>query len=440
MNKHNNICFIDNFQRTPIFEELSTRLNKKNVYWITLNKNVFNSLRENFSEKNILYLKKFVNKKSTNFIKEKKINEIYLSDRILRENGLLGLNFLKNIESNIYDFINKNKIKLIIGEFTWGHELITFRIIKNNKLNCKYLNIQPLRIPYTRSGFFTEEDQKILINLYNKKDNKKFDQKKYNIEVKKRSKKNVNLILKKSLKIFNKNFFHEEDIFYIPKLKKIITNIEYIKNILFYKLIKKEKEVIDKNKFNILYALQVQPEAGSDVKSRYYENQENLILNIYKSLSNNSHLYIKEHNAAIGLRNIEFYKNIKKYPNIFILDENYNVNKKLKKFNLIISQAGTIAYESAMKNITSFTFANCFFNKLKNCHKINIEDLKNCINLEELLKSKNKDNKNKLSVKNFKKFVHQRSFEGIISNTITNPKILDKKNIEILSNEINKFI
>ena len=51
MNKHNNICFIDNFQRTPIFEELSTRLNKKNVYWITLNKNVFNSLRENFLEK-----------------------------------------------------------------------------------------------------------------------------------------------------------------------------------------------------------------------------------------------------------------------------------------------------------------------------------------------------------------------------------------------------
>ena len=166
---------------------------------------------------------------------------------------MLGLNFLKNIESNIYDFINKNKIKLIIGEFTWGHELITFRIIKNNKLNCKYLNIQPLRIPYTRSGFFTEEDQKILINLYNKKDNKKFDQKKYNIEVKKRSKKNVNLILKKSLKIFNKIFMRRYILY--SKKKKTITNIEYIKNILFYKLIKKEK-VIDKNKFNILYALQ----------------------------------------------------------------------------------------------------------------------------------------------------------------------------------------
>ena len=170
-----------------------------------------------------------MNKKSTNFIKEK-INEIYLSDRILRENGLLGLNFLKNIESNIYDFINKNKIKLIIGEFTWGHELITFRIIKNNKLNCKYLNIPRLLEYLTQDQVFTEEDQKILINLYNKKDNKKFDQKNIILKLKK-DQKNVNLILKKVLKFLIKNFFHEEDIFYIPKLKKIITNIEYIKNI-----------------------------------------------------------------------------------------------------------------------------------------------------------------------------------------------------------------
>ena len=67
MNKHNNVCFIDNFQRTPIFEELSTRLNKKNVYWITLNKNVFNSLRENFLEKYSLFKK----------ICEQKINKFH---------------------------------------------------------------------------------------------------------------------------------------------------------------------------------------------------------------------------------------------------------------------------------------------------------------------------------------------------------------------------
>ena len=61
---------------------------------------------------------------------------------------------------------------------------------------------------------------------------------------------------------------------------------------------------------NILYALQVQPEAGSDVKARYYENQKELIFNIYKTLGNNACLYIKEHNAGVGLRNINFYKRL----------------------------------------------------------------------------------------------------------------------------------
>ena len=440
MNMHNNVCFIDNFQRTPVFEKVSENFDKKNTFWITLNKNVFKSLKENFLEQNILYLNKYTKKKHIRFKNEKKLNEIYLSDRILREKGKLGLHFLINIESNIFKFIKKNKIKLIIGEFTWGHELITFRIIKNNNLNCRYLNIQPLRIPYSRSGFFTEEDQKTLINIENKNIKKKFDQKKYNLEVKLRSKKKIQNMLKLPLKIFNRNFFDRSDIFYISKINKILKNLKLIKNSFFYKLIKKEKEIINKQKFNILYALQVQPEAGSDVKARYYENQKELIFNIYKTLGNNACLYIKEHNAGVGLRNINFYKRLLKYPNIFILDENYDTNKGIKNFNLIISQAGTIAYEAAIKKITSFTFANCFFNKLKNCHKINYEDLKNCKNIESLLTLKNKDNKNKLSIKDFKKFASKRSFEGIISNTITNPKILNENNIKTLSNEIYKLI
>ena len=110
-----------------------------------------------------------------------------------------------------------------------------------------------------------------------------------------------------------------------------------------------------------MYALQVQPEAGSDVKARYYENQKELIFNIYKTLGNNACLYIKEHNAGVGLRNINFYKRLLKYPNIFILDENYDTNKGIKNFNLIISQAGTIAYEAAIKNNHVIDISKLFF-------------------------------------------------------------------------------
>ena len=64
MNMHNNVCFIDNFQRTPVFEKVSENFDKKNTFWITLNKNVFKSLKENFLEQNILYLNKYTKKKT----------------------------------------------------------------------------------------------------------------------------------------------------------------------------------------------------------------------------------------------------------------------------------------------------------------------------------------------------------------------------------------
>lgn len=64
MNMHNNVCFIDNFQRTTVFEKVSENFDKKNIFWITLNKNVFKSLKENFLEQNILYLNKYTKKKT----------------------------------------------------------------------------------------------------------------------------------------------------------------------------------------------------------------------------------------------------------------------------------------------------------------------------------------------------------------------------------------
>ena len=154
MNKQETICFIDNYDRTPIFEKVSKYFELENVFWITLNSNVHDNLKKKFKEKNILYLNYSDESEINNFIRENKLHEVFLSDRFLRNKGDIGFNFLKNIEFSIYNFIKLNKIKVIIGDFTWGHELLTHRIIKNNNLDCKYFNIQPLRYHITDLAFF----------------------------------------------------------------------------------------------------------------------------------------------------------------------------------------------------------------------------------------------------------------------------------------------
>ena len=434
------ICFLDNYDRTPIFKKVSKYFKYENVFWITLNSNIYHNLKKDFKKENILYLNHLTTNEFNNFEKEKKLNEIFLSDRILRDKGEFGYNFLKKIEGKIYNFIISNNIKIIIGEFTWGHELLTHRIIKNNSLNCKYFNIQPLRYPYNRSGFFFNESQNEIYKITdNIKQSLDFNNKSYSINEKKKSKNQFLKILQLFLKLFKKDFYNKEDILFVSKFSKIKKNINIFINSINYKILKKRYSLLDGNKFNILYALQKQPEASADVKSRYYEDQDKLILNILKTIPSECDLYVKEHNAAIGLRNVKFYKKILKYPNVYLLDHEFDLNKNLGSFDLVVSQAGTVSYEAAIKNIPSFTFADCFFNRLKNSFKINFEDLKNCENIKQLLDVKISENKNKLSLIDFEKFLIERSFLGNIVGVNDNPEVLSDDNIKKLANEIKKL-
>jgi hypothetical protein len=436
------ICFIDNFHRSEIFIKLSNKFsNLDNIYWITANKFFYTKNKEKF-KKNILYIDQFKAERSNFFNKEKKINEIIFSDRILKNNKK-SIEIFSNIENQLYNFIKKNKIKIIIGEFTWGHELLINRILKNNpKLLCKYYNIQPLRIPYNRSAFFINEKQNQLLLLPKiKKNNTSI---KFSIKQYKKIIKNKEMYKKLYfLKIFKKNYFHKNDIFYISKFEKIKLQIKIIINSFLYKkLVVRENEIIKKNnKIKVaLFALQKQPEAGIDVKSRYSENASQLIENIYKTLPRNWILCIKEHKVAIGFRNIFFYKQFTKKPNIFFLHEDFDISKKIKNFDLVITQAGTIAFEAALKNITSMTFADCFFNKLKNCFKINNFDLEKCTNIEELILALNNKQKKKLDLKKFSKFLSKRSFEGIVSDSVTDPDILNKNNIDKIYENIKSIL
>lgn len=436
------ICFIDNFHRSEIFLKLSNKfLNLDNIYWITANKFFYLKHEKKF-KKNILYIDQFRIEKVNFFNREKKINEIIFSDRVLKNNHR-SIEIFSNIENQIYKFIKNQKIQIIIGEFTWGHELLVYRILKNNpKLQCKYFNIQPLRIPYNRSAFFMNEKQNQLLLL--NKNKKNIPKIKFSI---KHYKKIINFkeIHEKLhfMKIFKKNYFHKNDIFYISKFEKIKLHIKIMINSICYKnFVKKEKKITKKNnKTKIaIFALQKQPEAGVDVKSRYSENVSQLIENIYKTIPSNWILYIKEHKVAIGLRNFFFYKQFVNKPNIFFLHEDFDISKNIKNFDLVITQAGTVAFEAALKNITSMTFADCFFNKLKNCFKINNFDLEKCANIEELISSLRNSQKKKLDAKNFSRYLSRRSFEGTVSDSITDPDVLSEKNLDKIYEEIKNIL
>ena len=65
------------------------------------------------------------------------------------------------------------------------------------------------------------------------------------------------------------------------------------------------------------------PESTTFVKAPFYVNELGIIEQISKSLPIGWKLYVKEHQAMVGERDLSFYKAVKKFPNVKLVAFNY---------------------------------------------------------------------------------------------------------------------
>jgi hypothetical protein len=441
-----NICFVSNFTKTYVFNAVAQQLQKNykcNIFWIVVNQKYKLYLESHYDTNSILYIHKGLPNHNSKHIGEYKLNEIVYNDRFFSKNIEEGLSFLKTIQTPIYDFIKKNEITHIFGEATWSHELLINRITKDKKeLNCKFLNPNVVRLPNDRFTFFSNEkedmdiDEKIdyeklgfpLIKLQKQEYIKAFDEiiaKSYSLKVK----------LARATRFFTKVNIEKND----PSLPYKINQrfVRGTKQEIYrstYKLLNKINiEDIGEREF-VFYPLHVQPEASIDVMGKYYNNQWQNIINIWKLLPNNWILIVKEHSNGIGDRSLKFYKKIAALPNVFIISEKTNSHELIKKCKAIFTVSGTVGYEAALMQKTAFTFAPMFFNKLQYCHKITLEDFSNFNNLFDLIEFKNSTNNQKMDLQSFSNFIYFNSYEGTWEPL--DEKVLTEKNIENLANSI----
>lgn len=116
----------------------------------------------------------------------------------------------------------------------------------------------------------------------------------------------------------------------------------------------------------IYYPLHSQPERAISIASPYCTNQVEIITHIAKSLPVNYQLFVKDHPIMDlkGGRNISFYKQIMKLPNVKLLHHNTNREKLLKGCSLVITITGTTGLEAAFYNKPTITFGKTPYSKL----------------------------------------------------------------------------
>ena len=122
--------------------------------------------------------------------------------------------------------------------------------------------------------------------------------------------------------------------------------------------------------------LQLEPEMSHTLFAPFYNDQLWVIKQTARSLPMRFKLYVKEHPAMFGFRTRKFYQQLKKIPNVKLINPETPSFGITNNARLIIAITSTTAWEGELLKKPVITFGNVFFNILPMVKKCTaIEDL-----------------------------------------------------------------
>ena len=152
------------------------------------------------------------------------------------------------------------------------------------------------------------------------------------------------------------------------ELYRKITNplLFYLK----YQKAKKYYKTADFSEKFVYFPLHYQPEASTIVCAQKYEKQLYFIDSWAKSIPADTKLYVKEHYAVLGHRDLNFYKELKKYPNVVLIDPWESSRKLMEHAQAVTTLTGTAGWEAMLLRKPVFIGGNIFFDKAPGVIKV----------------------------------------------------------------------
>ena len=125
-----------------------------------------------------------------------------------------------------------------------------------------------------------------------------------------------------------------------------------------------------------LFPLHAEPEEKILIKSQFFADQLCVIKNISQSLPVEMDLLVKEHSTMklLGWRDLDFYKKILEMPNVKLIHPSVSIDNLIQNSSIVITIAGTTAFEAAFHKIPSIVFTNVIFSALSCVFTVKILD------------------------------------------------------------------
>lgn len=461
-----NICFSSVFFKTPFFLDIGRSLELKghDVFYMCPSKCWMDWLKSKGVENNkILDQSLAVNNESLpnrEDVKNELANtekrlgytvcNMIITDRLLRHwDEKHSIDYLLKLYSLIKKFLKKNNIDVVIGEATAANDLLTSLI--SDEMGTKYYSPHTVRIPDDRFAFFEGRYQKELVK--NKKPLEHEEAiawaeayiKKFREELPKpsywflnNSKPSFKLawVAKFVKKVKEEIQFGKKDPTRFSLKWLVKKRLSEVKNSFYLKRVDFLEEPVSNEKI-VVFPLHKQPESSVDVLADFHSDQLCLIRQISRSIPITHKLYIKEHSNALGDRAPDFYKEIRKLPNVRLISPYYDSYALLEKASLIITISGTMAFEAGLFNKPAITFSNLFFCDLPSVSFCsNVDDLPSLVASKIEYKPGGEDS----DIVQFMAYLYENSYPAIFTDVKTNSKVLEVGNVKKVVEAIEKIL
>lgn len=117
----------------------------------------------------------------------------------------------------------------------------------------------------------------------------------------------------------------------------------------------------DLNEKFFLYPLHFQPEYTTSVLATYYTDQATTVNNIAFALPFPYKLYVKEHPSSPGTRENLFYEEIKKLPNVVLIDSRAKIQDLVRRSAGVITLSSTVGMEAAFLGKPVYVLGRVFY-------------------------------------------------------------------------------
>lgn len=438
------VCFVANYSKTEFFGAIARELIRSGIgiCWISVNERLHHWLRERFGSAHLLLIDTRCADRPFPARGEYKINELIYGDRALRHAPALGRRYLVNIQQPVYDFLAAERPRFVFGELTWAHELLIRRLIAQSpELHAEYLTLAPVRIPNGRFAFFRGEAEDEMLEGPDG-ELRPTGAADRAVEIEKpaylglndrtaRASRGIRARLARMKRFLTRENIvaHDPTLIHNDLLRLKLRVLEEINKETYRRVRKCRLADLDGRHF-VFVALHKQPEASIDVLGRYYENQYQNILNVWRTVPTDWLVVIKEHTTAIGDRGMGFFRRLQALPNVLVADERIDSHDLIRRAEVVFTVSGTVAYEAVLLGRPALTMVRMFFSGASSCRSVTVDELRRCASIRDLIPPAHNE------AEAMQDYVYRHSFPGLISDPVSNPACMDTRNVEQVAGAI----